>query len=191
MKTLLTKLNKSQTVHQTKKTPTTKAFTLLEMLLVIAIIVILLGGVMFETDPCNDSDLPHAENVACWSTVQESKAWGPMGVKTEIQDENDGRANTVALLSRPEAFPAAEYCVSLNNQKHGGHNDWYLPAKNELWTAWNATGSTARDVFADDNYWSSTEFSDWPENLAWFLGTDGDDMISFDKNCDISVRCLR
>jgi type IV pilus assembly protein PilA len=133
--------------------------------------------------PCGD---PTSE--ACWSTIASSKAWGPSGVTTGAQSNTDGSANTVILAGLAGSYPAAEYCDALSE---GGYTDWYLPAKDQLFSGRVALGLSGfpSGVY----YWSSTENQNYPGDGAWFLDTDyGGSMGDYyDKINQFSIRCLR
>ena len=45
--------------------------------------------------------------------------------------------------------------------------------------------------FANDNYWSSTEFAGNPTNNAWNQNFDNGDQFDDNKNNDNRVRCVR
>jgi hypothetical protein len=73
--------------------------------------------------------------------------------------------------------PAAQFCRSL---QIAGHNDWYLPSRDELMTIWMALGPRrkntpdsfkegATEAFDATWYWSSTEYAQFSDN-AWIVG---------------------
>ena len=78
----------------------------------------------------------------------------------------DGWANTSAMTSTEAltlTHPAAAYCRAYDG---GGFDDWYLPAKNEIYLAF-----TYRDLLSElgleaQNYWTSTQRA---AGLAWYL----------------------
>jgi len=105
----------------------------------------------------------------------ESLTWGPGG-KTAARSLTDGLANSEAL--NDESYPAAHFCRSL---RIGGHDDWYLPALDEMTVlrrnltpeddhvpeqttaeAFREGGPEAFEI--DDCYWTSTE---WGSGSAW------------------------
>ena len=60
--------------------------------------------------------------------------WGGRGIDvTDARSDFDGRANTRAILSLKETFPAASRCAAVTCE---GHADYYLPAKRELAVAY-------------------------------------------------------
>ncbi len=111
--------------------------------------------------------------------------WGPRSGTTRVQSETDGRANTTTLAALGPKYEAATYCANLTE---GGFSDWYLPAKDELWAGYQQYG---RSLFPSSIYWSSTESSELPENVAWGLFTSSGSMGYDSKGNSGSVRCLR
>jgi len=72
-----------------------------------------------------------------------------------------GASNTLLLSSLAGSFPAAEYC---NNLSAHGHEDWYLPAQDELNVIYGVknegslSGSfNETGAFGAGYYWSSSE----------------------------------
>jgi uncharacterized repeat protein (TIGR02543 family) len=145
-----------------------------------------------------------ATDPACWSIGTMGKIWGPTGVTTNVWNTTDGVANTVALAGLTGSYPAADYC---DNLTENGYSDWYLPAKDQLWT-----GLTAyKSQYGSDPtwggfagyptfYWSSTEYPTYPGTNAWgvFYNRSSDYTIKdyvnpFGglKNANYMVRCLR
>ncbi len=80
----------------------------------------------------------------------------------------DGQANTTLIVNQIVdtihcTSGAAYYC---DNLTEGGHNDWFLPSKdelNKLYINKDVIGSFADD--ADDCYWSSSEYD---AGFAWY-----------------------
>ncbi len=137
-----------------------------------------------EVDACGTPG--DATDADCWSTEVSDKAWSTEYVNTTADSLTDGAANTLALVAiAGNNYPAAEYCYGLDQ---GGHQDWYLPAKDELWAGWGALGSGG---FASDRYWSSTEDSLSPAWFAWGLYSGTPQMGRPGKEMQNSVRCLR
>jgi hypothetical protein len=99
-----------------------------------------------------------------------------------------GEENTVCLLGSNLGYSVAavEYCATLDVH---GHDDWYLPAINELIVLWN--GRDAIGPFQAAPHWSSTE-DHW--HTAWgydFEGPWGFAPTSWPKTTDFAVRCVR
>lgn len=116
------------------------------------------------------------------STEWTNKQWGDFG--TEISGNaaltgiGDGQASTAAIVAHMEVNSitdtAAQLCEALS---YGGYDDWFLPSKDELYEMCWVLHSRRRNVslsltedhpaygtnrvggFADDYYWSSSEFS--------------------------------
>ncbi len=126
----------------------------------------------------------------CWSTQegQYNYYWSTVYEKTSVINETDGAVNTVTLVAIPgDKYPAAEYCYGLDQ---GGHQDWYLPSKDELWSGWDTAWGRSGG-FPSNFYWSSTELSANPEGSAWSLVRHLDRMGNIGKDGQLSVRCLR
>jgi len=105
------------------------------------------------------------------------------------QSERDGKLNSelLSLSSRRRSFSqAANYCASLTAH---GHNDWYLPARDELTLLFNH-----REQIRGFNgeigtkYWSSSEYTpifSWSQNFNTGLQ---DQEV---KSTALRVRCIR
>lgn len=105
-----------------------------------------------------EGDAPaHHLFVAPEDASTDNLKWGEYGKSIEgAQHVNDGLANTKALIEAGKC-PAAEACHAYRGN---GFDDWYLPAQAEL----NVCFANAREHFADDWYWSSTQSSPY---CAW------------------------
>ncbi len=126
----------------------------------------------------------------CWSDQGPGTyAWGPMATTTNINSPTDGKANTLVLVALAGSYPAAEYCNALTEGDVPA-GTWYLPAKDQLWAGWDTVWGRSGG-FPSYDYWSSTEHSANPENVAWYLVTYFDNMSSNFKDHQGSVRCLR
>lgn len=86
-------------------------------------------------------------------------------------------------------FIAVEQCEALNTASHLGHNDWYLPAKNEL-IALIMPNSDDIGGFDDTaSYWSSTKHQTSSVVSVW---TDGRTVTDHShKYNSKKVRCIR
>ncbi|MEI6191445.1 MAG: hypothetical protein WCP24_03740, partial [bacterium] len=132
----------------------------------------------------------------CWSPAVSDKAWGPTGVITGVQGNTDGAANTTDLVAiAGNNYPAAEYCDGLDQ---GGHQDWYLPAKQQLidglTNQFVTPGGTVTGFVVGTGYWSSTERSDGPGNDARYAGYYYGAVNSYSNSKDginLQTRCLR
>lgn len=79
-------------------------------------------------------------------------AWGCSGIVSGAGDDNNGQANTSAIVLACPSPTAANICDTLTSF---GFNDWYLPSYNEL----DCMRQEATNIggFAAGAYWSSTE----------------------------------
>ncbi len=107
-------------------------------------------------------------------------------VNTGAQSDTDGAGNTTALIALgAEKYPAAKACADYTD---GTYSDWFLPAKDESWAAYQALGSGG---FPSYYYWSSTEVSVSPGGYAWFLLILYGGMVDGSKGSQFSVRPVR
>jgi len=106
---------------------------------------------------------------------------------------NDGSLNTATIVGNASCSGSPENCAAnLCNTLSitGGYTtNWYLPSLSQLDTLF--TNKAAIGGFANDNYWSSSEFVALPVDYAWakFLGNGGQTGSS--KSLDRRVRCVR
>jgi hypothetical protein len=100
-----------------------------------------------------------------------SSIWGSWNILRGTTSVTNGFANTNTLYALGSAaHPAAYYCRTLTT---GGYNTWYIPAKNELMTAFSnksATPFSTADAFIGDAYWTSTEVD---AGTMWRLSFNG------------------
>ncbi len=137
-------------------------------------------------------------NPDCWSPAVSDKTWGPTGVTTGAQNDTDGAANTIHLMTHSTGdYPAADYCDTLD---YGGHTDWYLPAKQQLidglTNQFVTPGGTVTGFAESTSYWSSTENSGYPEDYVWYALYDSFDGVYSDNGVskdytNHQTRCLR
>lgn len=96
------------------------------------------------------------------------------GTADGTDSDDDGLANTGRI--NDDNHPAAQFCRSLNI---GGHDDWYLPSRDELMRIWMALGPNLQktpelfrpggaEAFEDRWYWSSTEHASF-STYAWYV----------------------
>jgi len=89
--------------------------------------------------------------------------------------EGDGLYNSCLIDNANH--PAAQFCRDL---RIGGHDDWYLPSRDELMRIWMALGPNrskipeafkagSTEAFDTTWYWSSTEHAS-SSYYAWFVG---------------------
>jgi len=120
----------------------------------------------------------------CWSADYiTSTIWSIPHIDTSADSLTNGAANTAALIPLGSAYYAAVACYEL---RESGYSDWYLPAKQELFDAFNGGIS-----FQTGYYWSSTEAS---LHITWILNAFNGSMLSDfmgTKDYVRRVRCLR
>lgn len=110
--------------------------------------------------------------------------------------DDDGMIN--ANLINDENHPAAHFCRSL---AIGGHNDWYLPSRDELMMLWRNLGPRRKNVpelfrgdaaeaFEEKWYWSSTEYAQYSDP-AWIVGFLSGSQSYYVKDYGCGVRAVR
>ena len=107
--------------------------------------------------------------------------------------------------------PLTQYASGLCRASIGGYTDWYLPAICEMGPASNSSGCVSGTPNMVTNlpllltsctgtsclsglYWSSTEYSGFPSDLAWgqdFASGGGSGQPLGDKSSALGVRCSR
>lgn len=98
----------------------------------------------------------------------------------------DGMANTLAMEAAGlAAHPAAAHCLGYRGD---GHDDWYLPAKDELNIAWVNRAALAGLAMEVQSYWSSTQIS---TRYAWNQLFPNGSQRDNDKNGSFRVRPVR
>lgn len=113
-------------------------------------------------------------------------AWGCSGVVAGAGDDNDGEANTAAIVQNCTAPTAAHIC---DNLVAFGFSDWYLPSYNELDEMRN--NAAAIGGFSSGNYWSSTEGTgNFTANARYRLFPTGVSGYGSKSNQN-RVRCVR
>jgi hypothetical protein len=96
------------------------------------------------------------------------------GTADGAYSDDDGLANSEKIAD--DNHPAASFCRSL---RIGGHDDWYLPSREELAMLYHNLGPNrptapalykagAAEAFEEDWYWSSTEYAPYPY-YAWYV----------------------
>ena len=128
--------------------------------------------------------------------------WGGQGraIGASAQSETNGAANTRAIVTtlgnttRYAAFLCKNYEVdaSGNSPCKAGttcYKDWFLPARKQL----DCLRDNQKEIggFANDFYWSSSEFAGYPQYSAWdtFFGEGEHPFASV--NDFNKVRCVR
>jgi hypothetical protein len=132
------------------------------------------------------------------------------------QSTFDGQANTNAIIAQTgggsTANKAATICDAYTiTDGTGTYNDWYLPAKDELYALWkafsaantaattvfittdfnliiNKSGVAGATGFAATTYWSSSEGD---PNEAWLQHFGSGSQNIVDKSSGFRVRCVR
>lgn len=106
-----------------------------------------------------------------------------------------GNQNTIDIINANCTFPANAIAVDIcANLTLGGYSDWFLPSKDELNEMYlnigqgNALGLGNIGGFANDNYWSSTEYD---IHRVWrqYFGNGNQDNPN--KNYHFNVRAVR
>lgn len=99
----------------------------------------------------------------------------------------DGMANTLAMqTASPDLYPAGMYCL---NYAGGGFHDWYMPAFNELFLAWNNRSQIIGMDMSRSTYISSTQ-----RNVSYCRGVNfinGDTSENTQKASSSFVRPVR
>lgn len=124
-----------------------------------------------------------ATDLNCWSAdpiISTLWSW-PSTVATLANSLTDGFANTAAMVNINVIYPSAEACLNLTE---GGFEDWYLPASQQLVSAYEA-GITG---FQAGYHWSSTQSS---SSWAWAVNFPSGELVSNPKDYNRKVRCLR
>lgn len=116
---------------------------------------------------------------------------------TGYTSQTKGKSNTenLAVLTSPDSpYDAAIACADYDAH---GHDDWYLPAQQELVIIWEnfgygrpyaAVGNFQNDLVVQQRYWSSSEFSG--SIARWVRFRDGVQSYS-NKEVTNAVRCAR
>lgn len=103
--------------------------------------------------------------------------------------DNDGEVNHVNRGGAIGNFQAFQACEDLG---FGGHSDWYLPSRVELYYIWSVRGTIEAGGnitnFQNANYWSSSEDN---TNLAWFQNFTNGNLTYLTKSNSYRVRCVR
>jgi hypothetical protein len=130
------------------------------------------------------------------STDQSSAPWGCSGTTISGADGTSigtGAQNTIDIEAGcTTTGTAADICANLTLSAYG---DWFLPSKDELNLMYqnigqgNALGLGNVGGFADNLYWSSTEFDGWYAWSQFFHSGSQSNANKFDAR--FSVRAVR
>ncbi len=143
------------------------------------------GGYLFYLNTNNGTGMVAA------TTENSGAPWGCLG--TEIKDARgemvgDGQANTTAILANcTQAGIAALLCDELTLD---GKSDWFLPSIDELNLMYTNLHVNGHGDFADDIYWSSTEFAP-ASSGAWYYRFKEGEKVGYDKAFNTYVRAAR
>jgi hypothetical protein len=147
------------------------------------------GGVIFYDDEADDTDdIAGARYLEAWTADETGTYQWKTGGNTSMRGTStavgSGYENTYTAMAGSD-HPPAEV---VRNATHGGHNDWFLPSRDELDLMYQNKGAIGGFASAK-SYWSSSEEI---ANLAWRQYFD-DDGNQFDdgKNNDYRVRAAR
>lgn len=137
-------------------------------------------------DPGYDANVQHGM-VAAPSDQSTGIQYGSY-VKTNAISSTDGAGNTSLIINAmgDTGVYAAKLC---RDYRGGGFNDWYLPSKDQLNTLYKRKNIVGD--FADEYYWSSTEYDN---ELAWsqvFGGVIGGNQYNYSKGLIGHVRAVR
>jgi hypothetical protein len=126
-----------------------------------------------------------------------SVVWGCYGISTGASFDTNGSVNTATIVSSC-SDSAAKLC---DESTYAGYSDWYLPAKDQLYTIYLQRDSVSKGDygaewidFTASDYWSSTEVSDGfvpSENGAWAMEFSTNSPDRFSKDDLFAVRCVR
>lgn len=129
-------------------------------------------------------------------------SWGGEGIAIgkEAQSDSDGAQNTIAIVKKlgTKINYAALVCSNYEIDSAGNtpckpdnicYDDWFLPARYQL----DCIQKHEQEIggFANDFYWSSSEFSGYPAYSAWdkYFGT-GQQTPAGENDLE-HVRCAR
>ncbi len=95
-------------------------------------------------------------------------AWGSAVATAAIGTGiGDGLGNTTSITT---AYGAGSYAAQVaNDLSYNGFSDWFLPSEDELGLMFTNLHQNGLGNFADDEYWSSTEFSTTDARFQNFL----------------------
>lgn len=156
------------------------------------------GGVVACLQSNGDSD----NLIAASTDNSDGIGWGGQGtsIGAMAQSETDGLGNSQAIRDKlgNESAYAAKLCLDYEVDAAGNspcqgdkpcYRDWFLPAKKQLHCLY--THRKEIGGFAEDYYWSSSEFSGYPEYSAWDLYFSDKDHNDAGEDDSERVRCVR
>lgn len=81
--------------------------------------------------------------------------WSNELISTTATSLTDGEGNTAILAAlNPGEYSAADACAG---EDFGGHDDWYLPARNQLTTLYTYRVAIGGFSGGTGYYWASTD----------------------------------
>lgn len=155
-----------------------------------------------------DGDRPmYAASVDGEGYDPKGSSWGPRDYGAPIAMCADktssggscatGRANVEQLLQLNatlreynggyDEYQAAVHCDNLDAH---GHDDWYLPARDELLAVFDSIGLKPQFGMAGSYFWSSSLQTPAHVWAVYFEEMDGDNLASFAAG-EMRVRCVR
>jgi len=132
--------------------------------------------------------------------------WHELGGPTTFaQSDTNGAANTATIVSALGAGSyAAQLCNDFEVDSQGNtpcqagntcYNDWFLPAGNNLTASGQLnclyTNRATIGGFVNGIYWSSTEITAVPSELAWIQDFNTGNQSTAPKLSTLRVRCVR
>jgi len=148
------------------------------------------GNVLMYTTPC-DAGMTWDSGTSTCTGTRLSKSWNNGSANWTVTGYTSpvtGLLNTGGLVTLTDAggpYEAALYCANLDAY---GHDDWYLPAKDELATFYVHRIAIGGFDGGGTYYWSASEYN---LNLAWTLRFSDGSQNYLNKNYARLVRCAR
>lgn len=151
---------------------------------------------------CLQSDGGIDNLIAAKEDISSGITWGGQGqaIGPSAQSDTDGLANTKAIIAtlgkdtKYAALLCSEYEIDANENTPcvvgaDCYRDWFLPARKQL----DCVHDHQKEIggFANDFYWTSTEFAGYPAYTSWdkFFG-EGDHPFASEDDLN-KVRCVR
>ena len=152
------------------------------------------GGLIFY-DKGSYSDGWRYLEAAPASTEWTGKKWGKYGTAVGGTKKaiGTGKNNTTLILAVLNAVPtdsdrAAQLCDEL---EYSGFSDWFLPSLDELNSMSKNLKAFGVGGFANNFYWSSSEYEFDGSIFAWYQNFTVDIQICNSKDSNVRVRAIR
>jgi Protein of unknown function (DUF1566) len=144
-----------------------------------------LAYILVEGDPAYEAEIPHGIIAASLGATDIKLSWGTNTATGAIAAAlGKGRDNTNTIVSvQGTIAKAAKYCDDLVS---GGHSDWYLPSKDELYKLYLSRNEVGNYVNTN-YYWSSTEAT----TEAWIQSFITGAKSTYSKSAEFYVRPIR